>query len=103
MGLFKHLFWLAPVIMGIFYYIASQQNKDDFEMKKHFASFDRDFAFAKSREVGDFWDIEAEKKQEEMDGLEAKVVIADKKANDALKRLEEAQKEHEFLDKENEK
>jgi len=94
MGLFKHLFWLAPVLMGIFYYISMQQNKDSVALDKDFVEFDRDFAKQKSKKTGDYWEKLSISKQAQLDDLEIKEKEANRKAEIALQKLEKAQLEY---------
>lgn len=97
MGLFKHLFWLAPVLMGIFYYIATTQKEHESKMDKDIAAFDRDFAIEKSGGDKEHWKKVAVQKQQELEQTQVEAQAAKEKANEIYKRLEEAQKEHDFI------
>ena len=81
--------------MGIFYYVAMQQNSDNLNLQKEILEFDRDFALSKSRDVD--WKEIASLKQQELEQIKLKAARAQKKADAALQKLEDAQSEHDFL------
>jgi len=99
MGLFKHLFWLAPVLMGIFYYISMAQNTADVKMQKDELEFDRDFAMHKAGTTSEDWLKIAKDKEQRLKEMESRVQVAQDKQDDALERLENAQNEHNFMEK----
>ena len=89
MGVFKYMFWLAPVVMGIFFYVASQQQATEAKLDHEALEFDRDFAIAKSK-FDSSWEAVAEEKSDKIKKLELRAQELEKKADEAYRKLESA-------------
>jgi hypothetical protein len=89
LGIFKYLFWLAPVVMGIFFYVASQQQATEAKLNQEALEFDRDFAIAKSK-FDSSWEGVAEEKSDKIKKLELRAQALEEKADKAYAKLEQA-------------
>lgn len=99
MGFFKHILWLAPALIIIFYYVAMKQNKHEAELKKEFTEFDRDFAMSKSNNSNnEYWLDTVSKKSNELNQKQNEKDLSNSKAKIVLKKIEEAAKENGIVD-----
>jgi hypothetical protein len=84
-GLFKHLFWLAPTLGIIFWYVMQEQHTQKAEMKLDSATFDKEFANLNANMPGQdkkFW-------KEQQSSAEKKEKLAEEKeANESKKSVD---------------